>query len=291
MRPTERLTLAVLMALSAAFAATRPPGSGPWLALLASLAVALWGVARGGERRGAAGLLRDLVPVAGILVVYSVLQPLIEAANPARWDGALAALDARWFGKLAQGWQGLLGRPALLTDAAYLAYVSYYGLPFGVYVAAKWRDRRDGEVVGVTLVATFYLSYLGYLAVPASGPRVPHAEEALLGGGVVSEAIRAFLGAAELTTLDAFPSGHTALSLLAAALATSRFPRWAPALAAWAAAIIFSTVYIHVHYVSDLVAGVALAAIGLQLGPALHRWLGGEAAPRPAPAGGLPTGE
>jgi len=250
--------------------------------------VATWMVARGGERRGAAGLLRDLLPVAGILVVYGVLQPLIEVANPLRWDDALATLDARWFGSLTAAWRGLLGRPALLTDAAYLAYVSYYGLPFAVYIAARWRDRRDGEVVGVTLVATFYLSYLGYLAVPASGPRVPHAEEALLGGGAVSQAVRAFLDAAELTTCDAFPSGHTALSLLPVVLAASRFRRAAPALAAWAAAIVFSTVYIHVHYVVDLVAGVALAAIGLLLGPALHRWLGGEPAPRSAPAGGLP---
>jgi membrane-associated phospholipid phosphatase len=289
-RPTERLTLVVLLALAAAFAAVRPPGTIAALALLAGLAGALWAVARGGERRGVAGLLRDLLPVAGILVVYGLLQPLIEAVNPARWDGALAALDARWFGALPDRWHGLLGRPARLVDAAYLAYVSYYGLPLGVYLACRWREPRDGERVGVTLLATFYLSYLGYLAMPASGPRVPRAEEALLGGGAVSEAVRAFLGAAELTTLDAFPSGHTALSLLPALLAASRFPRVAPALAAWAAAIVFSTIYIHVHYVTDLAAGVALVGIGLLVGPALHRALGGEA-PGPAPAGGLTEAE
>jgi membrane-associated phospholipid phosphatase len=276
-RPTERLTLVVLLALSAAFAVVRPPGTGGLLALLAGMAGALWLGSRRGERGGLAGLPRDLLPVAGVLVVYGVLQPLIEAINPARWDVALAALDARWFGALVPAWQGVLGRPALLTDAIYLAYVSYYALPVGVYFATRWRDRRDGERVGVALISTMYLSFLGYLAMPASGPRVPRAEEALLGGGAVSEAVRAFLGAAELTTLDAFPSGHTALSLLAALLAASRFPRAAPALGLWAAAIIFSTVYIHVHYVTDLVAGAGLAVAGLLLGPVLHRWLGGEA--------------
>jgi membrane-associated phospholipid phosphatase len=280
MRPTERLTLVVLLALSAAFVLVRPPGTEVRLLLLAGLAVATWAASRSGARAGAAGLARDLPPVAAILVVYFVLQPLIETANPARWDQALAALDARWFGRLVAAWRGLLGRPALLTDAAYLAYVSYYALPLGVYVATRRRDPADGERVGVTLLATFYLSYLGYLAWPASGPRVPRAEEALLGGGAISDGVRAFLGVAESTTLDAFPSGHTAISILAVLLAASRFPRAAPLLAAWAAAIIFSTVYISVHYLTDLVAGVALAALGFVLGPLLHRWLGGSA---PAP--------
>jgi membrane-associated phospholipid phosphatase len=206
-----------------------------------------------------------------------VLQPLIEAVNPVRWDGALADLDARWFAGLVAAWQGALGRPALLTDAAYLGYLSYYALPLGVYLATRRRDPADGELVGVTLLATFYLTYLSYLGLPASGPRVPVAEEALLGGGAVSAAARAFLAAAEATTLDAFPSGHTALSVLAVALAAPRFPRAAPLLGAWAAVIVFSTVYIHVHYVVDLLAGVVFAAAGYAAGPRLHRWLGGAA--------------
>ena len=279
MRPTERLTLVVLVALSAAFALARPPGAGWMLAVLAALAAGIWVMARGGERHGAAGLLRDLLPVSAVLIVYGVLQPLIEAVNPVRWDDTLAALDARWFAALAAAWRGLLGRPALLTDATYLAYVSYYALPLGVYAASRWRHQPDGERVGVTLIATFYLSYLCYVLLPAAGPRVPHAEEALLGGGAVSEGVRAFLRAAEVTTLDAFPSGHTALSFLAVALAATRFPRSTPVLAAWAASIVFATVYISVHYVTDLVAGVGLAALGYLLGPPLCRWLGGEAAP------------
>jgi membrane-associated phospholipid phosphatase len=107
---------------------------------------------------------------------------------------------------------------------------------------------------------------------------VPRTEEALLGGGAVSGLVRDFLAAAEVTTLDAFPSGHTGLSVLAVLLATTRFPRAAPALAAWAAAIVLSTVYIHVHYVTDLMAGVVLALAGQALGPPLHRLLGGAGA-------------
>jgi membrane-associated phospholipid phosphatase len=97
----------------------------------------------------------------------------------------------------------------------------------------------------------------------------------VLGGGAVAHAVRAFLRAAEATTLDAFPSGHTALSLVPAALGTRLFPRQAPLLWAWAAAVIFATVYIQVHYVADVVAGVALALAALALAPGLHRAMGG----------------
>ncbi len=46
----------------------------------------------------------------------------------------------------------------------------------------------------------------------------------MLGGGAVSQAVRSFLRAAEGTTLDAFPSGHAAISMLAAHVGTRLFP-------------------------------------------------------------------
>jgi membrane-associated phospholipid phosphatase len=103
------------------------------------------------------------------------------------------------------------------------------------------------------------------------------AEAGVLGGGLVSEAVRDFLAPSEATTLDAFPSGHTALSILAAVLGARLFPRAAPWLTAWAAAIVTATVYVQVHYVVDAVAGAALAALTFALSPVLARAFGGQA--------------
>jgi membrane-associated phospholipid phosphatase len=297
MRPSERLTVLFLAALSATGALAGAVGGasagsavGPSLLGLAALLVAVLLLARSGAAGGPVGALRDFACVAVVLLTYLVLQPIIEVLNPARWDAVLAGLDARWAGPLVKAWRNALGRPAWLTDLAYAAYWSFYLLLISVAVAARWRRGPAAlERVAFTLLLGFFLSYLGYLCWPTSGPRVPAAEEAAaLGGGPLSEAVRAFLRRAEVTTLDAFPSGHTAHSLVALVLGARLFPRAAPALAAWAGLIVFATVYVSVHYLVDVAAGVLLAGLTLAVAPGLARRLGGWSATPdldPDPAG------
>lgn len=277
-RPSERLTGAVLAALLGLTLLVRPGGwPGQALAFGAMLLVqGLLARTRGG---GAASAGRDLFPVVVVLGIFLLLQPLVAGVNSHRWDGALAAADARWFGALVGRWRGAFGRPPAFTDLVYLAYASFYFLPLTVALLARRRLGPDGyERVAFTLLLGFYLSFLGYFLWPAEGPRVPPAlEGAALGGGPASAAIRAFLRASERTTLDAFPSGHTALSVLAALLATRPFPRGALLLWAWALAVVFATVYISVHYLVDVLAGLALVPLVLALAGPLCRLL--EAAP------------
>lgn len=280
MRPSERLTalaLLVLSALAATLALGGTPGAGARLAAFAGLLALVWLLARTGAQAGPLGWLRDLAPVAVVVLVFLSLHPLIEGANPRRWDGALAAADARLLASVQRAWFGLLGRPAWLVDLAYGAYWSFYLLPISVAVAARLRRGVAGlERLAFAVLLCFYLSYLGYFLWPALGPRVPpHLEDAALGGGAVARTVRAFLHAAEATTLDAFPSGHTAISLVSAGVGGRIFPRAAAPLLAWAALVIFATVYVSVHYVVDVAAGAALAGLVLALAPRAAARLGG----------------
>ncbi len=277
MRGSERLTALALLLLSVAAAVSGSAEAGTRLAALAGLLAAVLILARTRARAGPLGLVRDFAPVAIVIATFMLLQPLIVALNPVRYDEVLAAADARWFAPLVTAWRGALGRPAWFTDLTYAAYWSYYLLPVVVAVAARARRGPAAfERTVFALLLGFYLSYLGYFLWPASGPRVPRSDEAaVLGGGAVAVAVRAFLRAAEATTLDAFPSGHTALAVVPAVLGARLFPRWAPGLAAWAAAVIFATVYIHVHYVADVAAGAVVGLAALALAPGLRRALGG----------------
>jgi membrane-associated phospholipid phosphatase len=286
MRPSERLTALALLLLSAVTAASGAAGAGARLAAPAAMLAAVLALARTGARGGPLGLLRDFAPVGVVVGVFLLLQPVIEAVNPRRWDAVFAALDARFLDGLAAAWRGLAGRPAPLTDLLYAAYASFYLLPLSVAAAARLRRGPAAfERVAFAVLLGFYLSYAGYFLWPTSGPRVPAAEEAArLGGGALSALVRAWLRGAEATTLDAFPSGHTALALVPAALGTRLFPRWAPALWGWAAAVVLATVYISAHYVVDVLAGALLALVTLLAAPAASRALGaGRRAEAPAP--------
>ncbi|HEY3400794.1 MAG TPA: phosphatase PAP2 family protein [Geothrix sp.] len=274
LRPSERLTALVLAGLLLLAALARPEGWVLRAAVFAGLLLVVLSLSR--VRGKGLLLLRDFLPVMVVLLVFLLLQPLVVAVNPHRCDAALAAFDGRWFGGLAAVWHGAFGRPAAFTDMVYLAYASFYLLPLAVGVLARVRlgPARFDQVV-FTILLGFYLSFLGYFLWPAEGPRVPEAlAAAQLGGGAISQAVRAFLHSAEATTLDAFPSGHTALSVLPALLATRPFPRLAPLLWGWALAIVFATVYIGVHYLADVAAGLLLAGITLVLAAPLSRWLG-----------------
>jgi membrane-associated phospholipid phosphatase len=277
LRPSERLTVATLVALSAAVAVFQPAGAAPRLLLLAALLAAVLLLTR--ARGGAPGLVRDFFPVLVVLAVFSILQPVIEASNPRRYDALFAAADQRWLGPLVEAWRAAFGRAPVFTDAVYLVYASYYLYPVAICTAARRRGPASLERAIFPLLLAYYLSFVGYFLWPTSGPRVPAAREAALGGGAAADAVRAFLRSFESTSLDAFPSGHTAITLVAAVVGARLHPRAAPLLAAWAAAIVFSTVYVHVHYAVDVLGGLALAALTLLVAARLARLLG--AAPGP----------
>ncbi len=275
LRPSERLTAAALLSLSAAVALSRPAGAAPRLALLALLLAAVLLLSR--AEGGPLGLARDFFPVMVVIAVYSILQPVIESSNPRRYDALFAAADVRWLGPLVRAWRGAFERGRLFTDAVYLVYASYYLYPVLVCALARRRGPASLERAAFAVLLTYYLSFVGYLVWPTAGPRVPQAQEASLGGGAPADAVRALLRALESTPLDAFPSGHTAITLVSAAVGARLHPRAAPLFAAWAAAVVFSTVYVHVHYAVDVLGGLALAAGALLVAPRLSRGLGGAA--------------
>ena len=204
------------------------------------------------------------LPLPVVVTLFNVAGPLIGVLNPMRFDATMAALDEAWFGPFVPAWFHLLGRPNWLTDGASLFYVSYYFIPFGMCIAlwvqGRWKDFDD---LGFGLITTLLLTYVGYFFFPTTGPRIPHGLELqILGGGTFSARVRDFLRAAEVNQLDAFPSGHTALSLVYLGYGWRLYPTWKIRipLAISVVGIIFATVYLSLHYAVDLLAGALLAA-------------------------------
>ncbi|TMA28511.1 MAG: phosphatase PAP2 family protein [Deltaproteobacteria bacterium] len=272
MTPIDQLLLGFLGVI-AAVTAIYVPGPGPLLLEEAAMAASVVVAARLRARSRTLDFLHAFLPVPLLGMLINLIGPVIAQMNPARWDVQLASVDRQLFGRMASGWRDAGGRPVWLCEAASLAYASYYVLPVASAVVL-WARRRSEEfdrfifALGVALLA----SYAAYFAAPAAGPRVPDAlAQAQLGGAQVSAALRSFLREAERNQLDAFPSGHTAVSIVFLAQAWSLFPRQRLPFAAAVAAIIFSTVFLSLHYVVDVAAGAALAVVVLGLLRAMSR--------------------
>ena len=224
-------------------------------------------------------IVRGWYPVAVIPFTYKELTFLIPLVNPREFDPELAAIDRQIFGVDPTVWLERLTWP-LPTELFQLSYITYYFLPLvlGVVLWRKgWTEKFHFFVF--VIVIGFYLSYLGYIAVPALGPRflpeIQSQHTKPLTGILLFDRIHATLNELEGKTYDAFPSGHTELTLLVLYYA-QRFHRrtfwWIlPA----GSALIISTVYLRYHYVIDVIAGALLALAIILVAKPLYRWLGG----------------
>jgi len=233
-------------------------------------------------RRHVALTLRGWYPVLLIPITYKELSYLIPLIHPHDFDATLAAIDQRLFGVHPTVWLERLTWPPL-SEVLQLTYSSYYFLPLvlGVVLWRKgWFEKFDFWVFIVVL--GFYVSYLGYIAVPAVGPRflpsILEAQTIPLTGVWLFQPVREMLDRAEGITRDCFPSGHTELTLLVLYYAR-KFHRpvfwW---LLPLGTGVIVSTVYLRYHYVVDVVAGALVAGAIVMVARPLYRALGGNEA-------------
>jgi membrane-associated phospholipid phosphatase len=147
------------------------------------------------------------------------------------------------------------------------------------------RSKQEFRVVTFQIAVTFLISYLGYILVPARGPRfmeyVAHYQP--LQGLWTFHFLQRLLDAMEGVQYDCFPSGHVAMVLVGCYLAQKVSTPFFYGFAVFAACISFSTVYLRYHYVIDVIAGTALAVAVITLGPWLYRSLDSSDSSSPLP--------
>jgi membrane-associated phospholipid phosphatase len=243
--------------------------SGHAMAITVVVLIAAWRQAHrpvASSRCSVASFVGGWYPVALIPLAYKELSYVIPLIHPRDFDTTLAGIDHRFLAVHPTVWLERFTWPPL-TDVLQFTYSTYYFLPV-ILGAVLWRngwfDKFNFWVFIVML--GFFLSYLGYIAVPAIGPRflpeIVEAQTKPLTGVWLFQPIREMLDRAEGLTRDCFPSGHTELTLLVLYYAR-RFHRktfwW---LLPVGSGVIISTVYLRYHYVVDVAAG-ALFAIAI----------------------------
>lgn len=275
------------------------PGSAPGRAAAGCSAAgappaASWG--RAGRRLLAFAHDWAFAPLA--YVIYLEMQAIVGPLR-GEWiaDATLIAIDRWIFGADPSILLAQFASP-WFTELLQIAYTSFYALMVvvGLELYLK-RDLSRFRLYAFSCALGFFVSFIGYLAVPAVGPRFTLFDvatvERQLPGLWLTPALRAFVdggglvppglsreAARALAPRDVFPSGHTMMTLVAIYWSWRFRLRVRRGIAMVGGLLVLATVYLRYHYVVDVLAGATLAALCVTVTPALYRRL----TRRPAPA-------
>lgn len=233
--------------------------------------------------------------IAPVIPIYFKLsEELSFPLHNRDYDDVLIAIDRMMFGVDPTVWlfQTLPVVPYFI-EFIQICYSSFYFFPIMLGVEMyRRRVNRDPqhffhdetydelETLRFVTVYGFCLSYVGYMLLPAVGPRFfLHNFWSIsteLPGLLFTEPLRLFTNTGEnlqpgmshleayrVVTRDAFPSGHTMMTLTTMILAFKFKAKVRTAIFVMGSALIFATVYLRYHYVADLIGGALFALFAL----------------------------
>ncbi len=242
---------------------------------LAHLAGALLLIAEVKRPNCTTWIFRNWYPLPYVASCYKEMALLIPAVRRTDADRWLADLDYRIWRANPTVWLERIQSPAL-TEFLQIAYTLF--VPAVLLVAAlvwKKRSYNQFQYYAFLIALGFLASYLGYLLVPARGPRflLSHLQHIPLRGLWLFGGMQTTLDRLESAHYDCFPSGHTELTILAWWGSRLVSKRLFKAYFAYTPFLIFATVYLRYHYTVDVLAGALLAGVLIVLAPALYEYL------------------
>jgi len=231
--------------------------------------------------------VRDWYPVPMILYVFKETYLMVHPIHPQDFDWMLIGIDRWIFGGDPTRWLLTVASP-VLTEILQVAYACYYLILLSVFFELGLEKRHTEYFLGTFLVVYgFYLSYVGYFLFPAVGPRFTLHDFNGMNGDLpglwVTNALRDFVNAGEsipknaanaisFAQRDAFPSGHTQLTLVILYIAFTNHLKSRWVLLVIGSLLIISTVYLRYHYVIDVLAGIVFFVFTIWSGKKIDTW-------------------
>jgi membrane-associated phospholipid phosphatase len=213
---------------------------------------------------------RDWLPAIMSLGIYESLKHLhlneiiLWLGNTPK-DQLMMRIDVALFGGHASVWlQAIVSAPmTLYMELVY--YVGYYVYPavIGVFLYL-FRPRAAFREIVLAFLATAFIGYTLYILVPVAGPRfeLSHLYETTF----VPKWYLQQMQEHNRFDYDCFPSLHTAIPLVVLVMAF-RHCRWLGyVLLPFVLSTVLSTLYLQMHYLIDVVAGIALGPITVGIG-------------------------
>ncbi len=258
------------------------------VALLAIATVVIVGRRRLTEtRRSFRNRAASITPYVGLLAVVLVANKVARDVGPdvslligVRITGRLQRIDGRLLWPLYPNdtpqvvvWLQSMATPEL---TAYFAFVYVYGYVFLlVFPLIAYFALPRPEPLRRTIVAygaNYVIGVVCYILFIAYGPRnliIDQAEGLLYS----QYAQYQFVTTAVNDETNVFPSLHTSMAVTAALLAwTTRdeYPRWVPIAAVLSVSVLISTMYLGIHWATDVIFGIVLAWVSVSIGTRLE---------------------
>lgn len=234
------------------------PAVGLGLAALASLPRHRW-----------ARVLRAFDLVVLIPVLFFVTIAAVHRVHPVDYDRTLMAVD-RWIGgDRVLAWMSTIETPAL-NEAMLILWVSYYAMPVIPAIELYVRRRHAFFEAKTMILLAFVIPYVGYFAAPALGAGffladmgVPAPGPGLAATAPLQHVIFVLEGA---EARDTYPSGHVMVAVVTLWFVLRRRLWLSWFSVPQALGVIFSTVYLRYHYLTDVIVGVTLGGAAILLG-------------------------
>ncbi len=220
-------------------------------------------------------LFRNWYPLIYVASCYKEMALFIPAVRSTDADQWLSNLDYRVWHAYPTVWLERIQVPPL-TEFLQIVYTLFVPavllIPF-----LLWKRRRyaDFQYLAFLIALGFLASYIGYLIVPARGPRflLKHLQHVPLQGLWLFRGMQSTLDRLESAHYDCFPSGHTELTILAWWGSRRVSGKLCGLYFAYTLSIIFATVYLRYHYTVDVMAGAVVAAVLILTAPVFYKKL------------------
>ena len=220
--------------------------------------------------------LRETLPFAFCISIYTNMHDMVHLVNPNDVDNKLIVLDDYILGFQPAIYLEKFISPGL-TDFMYFSYSSFlfYILLFTMYLYVRKNYHAFRETL-VSVILTFYIGYIGYVIFPAVGPKftMAHLFETSLSGSFITDRLSFLMDyeISEYTRRDCFPSLHNGVIFLILLFAFKYQKTYALIFLPFAIALFISTLYLRYHYFIDMIAGFILATAMFYLGPIINNY-------------------
>ncbi|MCX7798675.1 MAG: phosphatase PAP2 family protein [Melioribacter sp.] len=226
-----------------------------------------------------------LVPL--ILIFFKEIYYIVDPIRGVIYDDVLIKIDRMIFKTDPTHELYKIANP-FLTELLQIVYATFFFLPIILGVDLILQNKyKELDYSAFIIVYGFLLSYIGYILVPAIGPRFTlhnfELNDAELPGLFLTNFLREVVNTGEsipkgtinpaaVVQRDAFPSGHTQMTLLVMILAVKFRSRLKYFFIIDGILLIFATVYLRYHYVVDLIGGFIFMLFTLWSGKYIYNF-------------------